>query len=130
MKLYMAWSVYFLQQLGGSKTYIGATLDIDRRLKQHNGQLKGGARATAGLSWKRVCHVAGFPNERAALQFEWAWKHFSKKMTGNAIQRRIQALLYLLGCDKPTSKADDFQEYAGNLQVVWEDESINPANYL
>jgi predicted GIY-YIG superfamily endonuclease len=124
------WSVYFLQQLGGSKTYIGATLDIDRRLKQHNGVLKGGARATAGHSWKRVCHVAGFPNERSALQFEWAWKHFSKKMAGNAMRRRIQALLYLLSCDQPTSKATDYQDYAENLQVKWEDESINPADYL
>jgi hypothetical protein len=51
-------------------------------------------------------------------------------MAGNAMRRRIQALLYLLSCDQPTSKATDYQDYAENLQVKWEDESINPSDYL
>ena len=40
------WSVYLLQELGGNKTYIGATLDVERRLNQHNGLQSGGAKAT------------------------------------------------------------------------------------
>lgn len=125
----MMWSVYFLQQVGGSKTYIGATLDVERRLQQHNGVQSGGAKATRGYTWKRICHVAQFPNERAALQFEWAWKHVSKKQTGGSIQRRIKALLELLGCDQPTSKANDFQDYVYTLKVVWEIEE-DVMNYL
>jgi structure-specific endonuclease subunit SLX1 len=117
------WNVYLLQEVGGSKTYVGATLDVERRLKQHNGQLSGGARATAGKVWKRACHITGFPNERSALQFEWAWKNRSKKLTGHAFQRRVKALLELFGCDQPTSKATDFQEYVSNLQVIWETEN-------
>lgn len=53
-------------------------MDVNRRLRQHNGELKGGARATHwGRPWIRLCHVQGFPNERTALQFEWKWKRLS-----------------------------------------------------
>lgn len=116
------WNVYLLHSLdpGSSRTYVGATLDVNRRLAQHNGQQSGGAAATAGGTWGRVCYIEGFPHERAALQFEWAWKNTSKKLTGNAMQRRVKALFALLGCDKPTSKADDFQSYVENLEVHWE----------
>ena len=114
------WSVYLLQEVGGNRTYVGATLDVNRRLQQHNGVMSGGAKATHGRNWKRVCHVTGFPHERGALQFEWAWKHYSKIQSGSGIQRRLKSLLELLGCDKPTSKADDFQMYCDDLQVVWE----------
>jgi predicted GIY-YIG superfamily endonuclease len=116
------WSVYLLQEIGGNRTYVGATVDIVRRLKQHNGQLSGGARATAGKSWRRVCYISGFPHERAALQFEWAWKHLSKKEHGSPLTRRTKALKALFEKEQSTSKATDYQEYVGLLDVVWEDE--------
>jgi predicted GIY-YIG superfamily endonuclease len=116
------WSVYLLQEIGGSRTYVGATIDIDRRLKQHNGLQSGGAKATAGKSWRRVCHITGFPHERAALQFEWAWKHLSKKEHGPPLTRRAKAMKALFEKEQSTSKATDYQEYVGLLDVVWEDD--------
>ena len=116
------WFVYLLEETDGNRTYVGATLDVERRLKQHNGLLSGGARATRGRVWKRVCYISGFPHEKSALQFEWAWKYYSKKQSGSAIQRRIKSLLELFACDQPTSKATDFQTYCDNLQVIWESE--------
>jgi predicted GIY-YIG superfamily endonuclease len=73
-------------------TYIGATIDKDRRLKQHNGILVGGARATSRRpgGWYRVCHVRGFPSFNTALSFEWHWKHFSKG--GDPLTRRKNGL--------------------------------------
>jgi len=123
------WSVYLLQEVGGSRTYIGATLDVDRRLQQHNGLQSGGAKATKGRRWSRLCHVKGFPDEVAALQFEWSWKHTTKKQVGTYMERRIKALFVLLGCDQPTSKAITFQDYVKQLEVVWET-GLDPIQFL
>lgn len=40
------WMLYLLQNTDNEKTYLGVTVDIDRRLKQHNGDLTGGAKYT------------------------------------------------------------------------------------
>lgn len=63
------------------RTYIGATVDLERRLRQHNGELKGGARRTKVRpgEWYRVCYVRGFKTWQEALQFEWRWKWFSRR---------------------------------------------------
>jgi len=76
------------------QTYIGATLNPDRRLRQHNGILAGGAKATGRRpgDWYRVCRVTKFTSFRSALSFEWHWKHFSKKLKGDPLTRRQSAL--------------------------------------
>ena len=68
------------------RTYIGATVDLDRRLRQHNRELKGGAKRTTArpAQWYRVCYVSGFTSWRAALQFEWRWKWFSRQRDAKA----------------------------------------------
>ena len=73
------WYVYLLLNEANTRTYVGATINPDRRLRQHNKELVGGAKATAGDHWTRICLVKGFPDERAALQFEWTWKHLGRK---------------------------------------------------
>jgi len=63
------------------KTYIGFSTHPQRRIRQHNGDLKhGGARKTkrAGRPWQFVCVVGGFSDKISALQFEWAWQHPQK----------------------------------------------------
>ncbi len=115
------WFVYLLEDTQSNRTYVGATLDVERRLQQHNGLMSGGAKATKGRTWKRVCYVSGFPHEKAALQFEWAWKYVTKKQIGSPFIRRFKALLELLGCDQPTKQATDFLDYVRCLKVMWED---------
>jgi structure-specific endonuclease subunit SLX1 len=110
----MEWKCYCLATVQGSpKTYIGITPDLDRRLSQHNGLQAGGAMATKGRIWERICHVKGFPDHRAALQFEWRWKQLSRKLPQkmHPLERRIMALKELLSLERPTSKAISYSEW-------------------
>ena len=88
------WYCYLLQS--ENKTYVGATIDPNRRLRQHNGEISGGAKATRGHVWTRRALVGIFDNEHDALSFEWHWKRNSKKFKGNAIERRLKALESML----------------------------------
>jgi len=86
-----------LSSTDGRKTYVGATIDPDRRLRQHNGELAGGARATHGRVWTRQFLVGGFADERAALRFEWRWKYLTRQAPGDTfVERRMHALSLLL----------------------------------
>jgi structure-specific endonuclease subunit SLX1 len=118
--------VYLLEATNKS-TYIGATVDLDRRLKQHNKELAGGAVATSikvnkGETWTRVCHVSGFPDWQAALQFEWRWKQLSRKLpkTMKPLERRMEALNQLLALERPTTKAIKYSEWPSPPQVNME----------
>jgi structure-specific endonuclease subunit SLX1 len=122
----MAWNVYLLSSSEGG-SYVGATVNLDHRLRQHNGEISGGAKATSGRagSWRRVCHVEGFADECAALQFEWAWKYWTKKFKGGfPVERRIKALCGLIGSPRATSKAVPFASLENPLIFVIEDESV------
>lgn len=124
------WYCYMLYSSDG-QTYIGATVDPNRRLRQHNGEIKGGARATKirvieGQTWTRACYVRGFPDKIAALQFEWRWKQLSRRIglefrSLSPVERRIQALQDLTALDRPTSAAIPYADYPeGKVEVIWE----------
>ena len=122
-------TVFFVYLLVSSKnaTYVGATVDLNRRLRQHNKELKGGAHATSakvlkGETWVRACHVEGFPDWSAALQFEWRWKQLSRKLPQNLfpLERRMKALTALLALERPTTKAVAYSEWASPPQVICE----------
>lgn len=86
-----------LESTDKRRTYVGATVNPARRLRQHNGELVGGARATKGRQWTRRFLVGGFQDERTALQFEWRWKWLTRQAPGDTfMERRIHALSLLL----------------------------------
>ena len=122
--------VYLLVSTNGN-TYVGATIDLERRLRQHNKEIKGGAHATGikvaqGEIWTRAAHVSGFPDWQAALQFEWRWKHLSRKydIKIKPLERRMNALNDLLALERPTSKAIAYTEWKSPPEVHCEiDES-------
>lgn len=124
--------VYLLVSSFGS-TYVGATMDLNRRLRQHNKEIVGGARATGskvarGETWRRHCYVSGFPDWTAALQFEWRWKQISRKIQSVAprssrmppVERRMLALNELLAMERPTSKALAYAEWESPPEVHME----------
>jgi structure-specific endonuclease subunit SLX1 len=118
--------VYLLESTDGA-TYVGATVDPDRRLRQHNKEITGGAHATGtrvsrGEVWRRVCYIAGFPDWQAALQFEWRFKQLSRKLPKrmNPTERRLRALRDLLLLEQPTTKAKKYSEWATPPEIFWE----------
>lgn len=109
------WNVYIIYN--GNYTYVGATPDIERRIKKHNQELAGGAKYTrlVGKGWKYICYIQGF-TKIGALQFEWALKHIApKKLRG--IYGRLYKLEVLLNRDKWTSNSICAVNYP--LEVVW-----------
>lgn len=130
----MPFFVYLLICSDGS-SYVGATVDLDHRLRQHNNEIKGGAKATTikvsqGKKWTRYAHVSGFPDWQSALQFEWRWKQLTRKLALKIepLKRRLIALKTLLSLERPTSKAKSYSEWdtkpmvnleCEKSQIIW-----------
>lgn len=67
--------VYVLISSDARRTYVGATKDMPRRLRQHNREIVGGARATAGRNWRILLTLAGHADWSSCLSCEWHVKH-------------------------------------------------------
>ena len=64
--------VYVLAEDGGRRTYVGWTIDLERRLTQHNGG-RGGARTTRGARW-RLVYAERYEDRIEAMRREWQLK--------------------------------------------------------
>jgi predicted GIY-YIG superfamily endonuclease len=54
------------------KFYIGYTVDMSKRIRQHNGNIVGGAKKTCNnRPWKILCTIHGFYDNTSALRFEY-----------------------------------------------------------
>ena len=66
--------VYILKS--DNLSYVGMTNDFFKRFRQHNGDLKGGAKYTKKREfWYPVCIIDGFKDKKSACQCEWRLKH-------------------------------------------------------
>lgn len=115
------------------QTYVGATTDVERRLRQHNQEISGGARATGirvaqGLTWKRACYISDIPEWKSALQIEWRWKQLGRtefKRIKNPLERRLYSLKKLLSMEKPTTVSIPYEAYPdGPPKIIWDSEDI------
>jgi predicted GIY-YIG superfamily endonuclease len=120
--------VYFIQSTNGS-TYIGATVNLDKRIRQHNKEIAGGAVATSirvsnGEAWSYICYVENFPSYNEALKFEWRWKQISRQIQKEnrkilPYDKRINALTKLLSLDKSTTRAIPYNQWEKPPNVVY-----------
>lgn len=117
--------------------YVGATVDLDKRLRKHNREIRGGADETGievfnGYTWTRAGYVSGFPTWKEALKFEWRWhktadrcnrlcKDKSTKRLSN-LERNIEALRRVIARDRPTDSAMNYADWENGKGPVlnWE----------
>jgi nucleoside-triphosphatase THEP1/predicted GIY-YIG superfamily endonuclease len=94
--------------MSATRTYVGITNNLKRRLRQHNGEIKGGAKYTRGYSnWKLVYFLSGFRTKVEALQFEWSLRHVTGRgrASGSGLSGRLKNLERVLSMSRWTSKS-------------------------
>ncbi len=84
---------YVLVSSNGKKTYAGCTNNLKRRLRQHRGLIRGGAKATAsfGPATRILFVVSGFKDRTQALRFEWRLKQhrgWYQHLRGSPVSKR------------------------------------------
>jgi len=113
--------VYILKS--DNLSYVGMTNDFTRRFRQHNQEIKGGAKYTKKRSsWYPICIIDGFLTMKEAMQCEWRLKRGKGGPRG-----RINYLFdYMENNEKWTSKSPLISEQT--LQIYLDNEFIKNNN--
>jgi predicted GIY-YIG superfamily endonuclease len=132
------WVCYILVSTDLSRTYVGATDNLLRRVNDHNGinGISRGAKATKGRQWYPVVVVSGFKSKIGCLSFETGIRRVKRRRQKKPykyseynytpIGRRIVDLYNLLYLGSPLKK----WTYHG-LCVNWlEKEYIPPTGFI
>lgn len=115
----MSYLVYILKS--DNLTYVGMTNDFFKRWRQHNKEIKGGAKYTSKREeWYPICIIDGFETMNESMQCEWAVKHKKKKKHKYAPVRRILNLNLLLQQSQWTSKSPKVKDQ--NLTIYIDNE--------
>jgi putative endonuclease len=72
-----AWFLYMVQTATG-QLYTGISTDPQRRLRQHNGELVGGAKALRGKGPLTLVYQQAMPDRSEASKAEYQLKRLSK----------------------------------------------------
>lgn len=107
----MQYYCYILKNDIDNKTYNGFTVNLNRRIRQHNGLLVGGAKfTTSSRPWKIYAVLTGFKTKSEALSCEWKIKHPTNAKTRPrkycCPKGRIDSLNIVLNLDTWTSNSD------------------------
>lgn len=90
-----SWCIYLLYHPKANRTYIGITNNPKRRLRQHNCEIKGGAKYTSrivsrfGAYWKFICHLHLLETDKSTIM---RWEKLLK-LSSNGKVGRLQAFL-------------------------------------
>jgi predicted GIY-YIG superfamily endonuclease len=106
------WCLYLLYHTESNRTYLGVTTDINRRVRQHNREIKGGARFTSRIliahpntAWKLVACLNDFLDQSAVTRWE---KLLKLKVRG--IKARLLALENIAEGKYPKEFSDKMKE--------------------
>lgn len=117
---------YILELIGDPRfNYIGYTVDMTRRIRQHNGDLVGGARITTrkssiGKFWKVIALVSSeqFTHPRA-LSCEWWLKH------PNGKRKHMSCFSGSMGKIWGLARVLAHHKFADDIFTVWIDPIYN-----
>lgn len=139
MSLSTRHSCYILKSVTRNKVYIGYTVNFERRLRQHNGEIKGGAKKTKiGRPWKPICVINGFEDESRAMRFEFRLQHKHRRRRKNEdiLSYTIDHLEYLINAGDGSKIRNDvipwpelscfwFEKYSLSNVINYFDVQIN-----
>lgn len=97
---------YLIMSLDKKRTYTGITNNLDKRLKAHNKELKGGAKSTRiANDWFYHTIVGDFENKSIVQSFEYYMKNYQNNngkwvKVKNTINDKMTRLIELLTNDK------------------------------
>ena len=112
---------YILKSQDHNKSYIGYTVDFNRRLRQHNGHLVGGAKKTKKWRpWVPVCVINGFENESQGLRFEARMHYHERKLPKNThvVDYIMKGLNYIINNGDGAVERDDKRPWPF-LTIYW-----------
>ena len=88
---------YVIKSTIDQYVYIGYTTDFNRRLRQHNREIVGGAKHTEKhYPFVPVCTITGFKDNHEALSFEWHLQHVRGKRKMRKVSPRLNPILFNL----------------------------------
>ena len=93
------WYVYVLI-CADLSLYCGITTNLTRRLKQHNGEIKGGAKYTRGRGPCRFVYIKKAMNRSIASKLEYQFKQLSRKNKIDIINQAFPHQLQELDLDQ------------------------------
>ena len=104
------WILYCIVTPDRSRSYVGVTVNLKRRLRQHRGELKGGAKSTRGHhDWVLFYAIRGFPDKRTVLQWEWRLHRLGKQKSSRGLHctgcRRLDAFKKVRAMERVCKKA-------------------------
>tara|TARA_B100001248_G_scaffold262234_1_gene256867 strand:+ start:328 stop:657 length:330 start_codon:yes stop_codon:yes gene_type:complete len=91
----MSYNLYLLKNTENNRTYVGITNNLERRIRQHNGEIKGGAKYTHNFKgngeWQYHLHISGLTKSES-LSLERSVKNTKCNIKGSTIDRRMYAI--------------------------------------
>ena len=111
--------VYILESTDASRrTYVGATVNLARRLREHNGELVGGSKQTRGRQWRVACTITGTRTWCETLKLEFALRRVGRRRVRRwDLAGRKQALEILGGMERWSSTSPPACDVP--LTIVW-----------
>jgi predicted GIY-YIG superfamily endonuclease len=119
---------YLIINETGRNTYVGYTINPTKRLRQHNGEIKGGAKYTSrnGRAWQYIAIISSpaFDNH-LALSLEWHMKEHKRGRKRDALFNPITNRIALLQKALQHEKFKDLHIWLHVANPVYKDAFSN-----